>query len=312
MKKNLLAFTLIGTMLFTSTTAFAADDFSVNSEPITFSTNEYDIIQDLKMSTNSELSTIGYSSEEIAEIRDFSFENALVERGKLSDEELYILGYTPEQIELLRNYDGGPLENHPEMRRAYASLDGNIYTLTTSKYEIGAKYEWEWSNAPVLSGYIFDEMISCGYAGTNSQNLPCRVTFDKSKSSCTVKYYSGTSLSRTEKVPIDIENIHRNVSVLYPIRDVPSGTDASKAPWAKKGVMNIYIHEEVQNNNMVSCTFGFVYAHSTISISGPSISVSADGPDISFTLSSGLDLMDASGVIIKSNGAMIPHDITVK
>ena len=78
---------------------------------------DYERINQLKSMTDMELFAVGLTESDIEEIRNFSYENALLERAAHSHDELIGMGYTEEEIRLLKEYDGSP--SHTNQSRTY-------------------------------------------------------------------------------------------------------------------------------------------------------------------------------------------------
>ena len=103
----------------------ASDDIIVT--PVSFSVNEYDIIMTQKQNKNTSM-----SFSDNTEIN--SYEQLYLERARLSPLELIeVHGYTEEQVQILKEYTGTPIEETPELRRASASCSGYVYGQNCSK-----------------------------------------------------------------------------------------------------------------------------------------------------------------------------------
>ena len=251
------------------------------------SENEYDYITSLKSMSEQELSQLGYSAQEIVSIQNFSIEDALLERARLSHQELLNYGYSPRQIELLKTYDGSSLAENPQYRASLATLDGNIIVTTASKAKMGAYFTWCWSNLPLFN---IEDIVGCAFAGTNSENQSCNVKVIQAETSCVVTYSSGSApdfqMSKTVSykdrnsfVKLRVDFIYKHGIVDY---------------WARCGTFEVTIEEVVPLNDLYSGTFAFGLGHKTFGVDSFDISVSYDGlsPSIGIGLSftSGMDV----------------------
>ncbi len=92
--------------------AFAAG--KANGESTTI-TNEYEMLLQTREAQQRENTLFRSAGADYAEL-------AYLERAALPEETLRDMGYSQEQISILKAYDGGPLEEHPELRAASSNL----------------------------------------------------------------------------------------------------------------------------------------------------------------------------------------------
>ena len=258
-----------------------------------FTTNEYDSMMKLKQTSDAELNKIGYSVEEVAIIKSFSFEEAMLERAQLSDKELYNFGYNSDQIALLKSYDGESLKDAPQMKAVFGSLTGNIVkTGTPSTNNSKATFNWEWTNAPLVCG-VLPDIVACYYSGTAFDNSVSVVSVvDRS---CIVDYYGNNNNKIGSKYPtVNVHSPHNKVDAKFKM--VESFVGQQNA-WAKKGSLTVGIKEESVVNQLYSTTYTFAYGHSIIQ-AYPSISLKGVG--ISFN--TGVDSMYHHSRTIKYDG----------
>ena len=112
--------------------------------------NEYDYIVEMRSKSNKELTDMGFSEDEIKKLRSDSVEKELVARKELPDDVLTdVYCYTEEEIEILRNYDGGRLEDHPELRASAATVSfSSPEIIEKSTSQIRMQLTWNWSKKP--------------------------------------------------------------------------------------------------------------------------------------------------------------------
>ncbi len=113
--------------------------------------NEYDSFKKLQEKSEGELLRAGLTADEVREIKLFSYEAALFERSELSDNELTNMGYSVDQIEVLRNYSGETITPDSSVLAAVPTLTATL-TITkknTTPASLQIKYNWSWSVAPV-------------------------------------------------------------------------------------------------------------------------------------------------------------------
>ncbi len=114
--------------------------------------NEYELVKELSLKSQSELSDMGYSAKDISEIRDFHQKYVAHLNGlkKLDNSTLASLGYTLDQIEVLKNFDGS------EEQAAFLGANCIIYSTPTlfnydGNYTRGRlSYNWNWTGVPAF------------------------------------------------------------------------------------------------------------------------------------------------------------------
>ncbi len=161
---------------------------NLNENLPTFSISEYEQIVHLQSQSNSELLMQGYSNDEIEEIREFSFEEAIMERASYSTEQLLALGYDYDEIEIIQNYDGSPLSaDSPVILALSAVCEGyinfNSYNANTGEYVF--YYQFEWDKAPFFR--------KTDYYGVSWQAVDANghyIYAEPSQVVCLLQYYS--------------------------------------------------------------------------------------------------------------------------
>ena len=148
---------LISVLLITSLSisVFAADSSGEVITPIKENTvvvNEYELSKELSFKSDSKLSDMGYSSSDIAGIRDYhqKYVDHLNGLKELSDSTLASQGYTSEQIAVLRNFDGS--EAQASLLSATLTISSSTsnfrYVDTYSKGKLS--YSWSWAGVPAF------------------------------------------------------------------------------------------------------------------------------------------------------------------
>lgn len=234
-----------------------------------FEINEYALIKNLKQTPVELLKNKGYSEKEIEKVTAFSFEDALLKRAQLPESELYEIGYNAEQVYLLKSYDGGSLENNPQMEKAFFRLTGKITPVKVSKNSMSVKFEWEWENAPVFSHPIFGitDVVSCSIFATDDDGMSCAAYVNDI--SCRIEYYQRNgSFIETEYFPVTETNERGDKELKFKMGKF----FGAKAGWAKKGMMTASAKEVVDVNRLYSITFGFKYGH-TILLGEPTLGI---------------------------------------
>lgn len=143
---------------------FAFAETIPQAESIYFA-NEAELINDLQNLEDSELEELGYSQEEIVELRNYSIESFLLERSRLPREVLASYGYTPEVIQLLKEYNGEPVDENSPVILAIPSCTGRFSGASTSSSAMTIMFTWEWSSYPA---YLHTDEVAVCMQGFNA------------------------------------------------------------------------------------------------------------------------------------------------
>lgn len=105
-----------------------------------------------------------------------------LERAKL-DEEVLIkyYGYSKEQVDILKNYDGSPIENNPQLAAASATLSASMSSGTCTTSKLTAYIIWRWSNAPLLSGPGITDRVAVRWTGTATNGSVINLAVSKAE-----------------------------------------------------------------------------------------------------------------------------------
>lgn len=139
-------------------------------------TAEYDILNQNKRLSNSELKTQGISSQEINELRQYSTAELVGGNAQsLSDEELIQRGVSVEGINCLRNKQYN-LIKEKDLRAMSAQLAFNIASPSRAGTSANFVIYWHWDSQP-LKKYqdVVSASISDGYVVTGQST--CKLTY---------------------------------------------------------------------------------------------------------------------------------------
>lgn len=120
----------------------------------TQSINEYDLLANLTNKTDSELSEVGYTSEDIYLIRnlDESYANHIRKYATLSTSELKNLGYTEEQISIFRVFN----DSEEQIRALAASMNFTLsidyvtWSQSNNRTNASLRYYFTWVGIPLI------------------------------------------------------------------------------------------------------------------------------------------------------------------
>jgi hypothetical protein len=120
--------------------------------------SEADIMKSLAKESSSSLSKRGYSASDIALIKNYDtlFEEHIISLNAYTDENLLSVGYTSEQIDIIRNFEN----LSPALQNAYSNALAANLTLTLSAKspltyvngvnKITLNYKYDWSRIPLM------------------------------------------------------------------------------------------------------------------------------------------------------------------
>lgn len=271
LKKCFLYFLTFLQILIIPMSAFACVEENVNQS---FSISEEEIIHQLQSMSDTELLKVGYTTEQIEQIRSFDYFDELSKVSSLDDETLLLYRYTPDEITELRSYiaSGG---------KSRKTISPN--TLTISLYfknkTVGKQADvvvnWEWKRTALI------KFIDCVAAAWNTTNGD------------TINY-----------IPNDKNQVIVNWSKINPNSTEPDKKTATSS-WQVNNNQSIYAHIPMGNTNYfafsgtgtftIKSTSGtfkefymdYGYAHYSVSVK-PSISLSKDGLGVSLGFKGGL------------------------
>lgn len=275
----LLSLILFSTCMIPDAYATSSPDYKVYSTKY----REYDAVKKLQSMTDSELKAQGLSPADIVMLRNFSFEEALLERASYSYSELLAMGYTSQQIALLKAYDGSPLNANSPVLAATATCTGSFsyvgYSTSTSTIKI--RYNFTWSSVPFY-GYTDAVGVSWRAVNPNAEVIVVQADYK----SASINYYStSTGAYKETRYPSGFSPItgFDGQYVQYSTKiDVDTQSDGTVAIWAKSGSVRLNLTPLGTNTINAVQVYGAV-GHRVIA-GTTSIGFSA-GEDASFSFS---------------------------
>lgn len=284
-KKSIGAILIVCLIATFATPAFA-DEMSPQIT-MSSSSSEYDLLVSLSQEEESALLNT-------YDIEAKSIEQVILERAMLSVEELTARGYNPDQIAILKEYDGSPIENNPQLKKVLGELQGELDIVSANRTSAVAKFNWKWINQPLLSGSAVKDIVACAWRGTDNSNQECTMTFNEGKSHCNITYRTNMNTYK-ETLTIVEKDAQRNIEVKIPMHN------DRKSGWAESGELQIAVEEEKTIYNMYSTLFVFAYGHMTLTLS-PSISVTANGASLGLSCGFGTSEEFNDHITVKYDG----------
>lgn len=186
-RKSILALCLLLNMLLgivISPISIFAQTNDINTEMVV---NEYEIYKSLMDKTDEELKSDGYSDKEIEELKSVDLSYELHERAQLDNEILKNMGYTEEQIAILKDvympktYSVLPSTlEYANVQGLFASFTGRTYIIHACDKCITVGFGWEWSSLPVWYGGT--DVVAIAWDSTSLSGSPLNTALDKGSS----------------------------------------------------------------------------------------------------------------------------------
>lgn len=273
---SLLAFVVA---ISTSVVTFADD-----KPTETFSLNEYDYIAFIEESSDGELKEKGIDPAEAQQIVA-QYEKGLSERALMSEEQLYGLGYSMSDIQILRKYANGKALTEAEMRALSASCTGRITSSYMTDREVTFKYSWTWDQSPIV---VATDAAGVQWVAYGNQTV---IGMRKISDTCKIDYYYGNTLKMTGSGRKGSEVKDNALSYIFDAaKTTTSSTGDIVYAYAKKGYVEIEL--EVTPTIIPDMTYiavGALYGHSTLDITEPTLNADSSGVSLSFSPTSTVD-----------------------
>lgn len=148
--------------------------------------NEEVLVAELKAMNDSELRAIGYSPEDIVEIRNFDYFTELEKCAALDDKSLLLNGYTEDEIRELRTYveSKGLTKGNISANTMTTSLFVQSKTVTPNKRTAVFKFTWKWKRTPILKffdtvGVVWESLEGNPFAFNPGLNNSVKLTLNK-------------------------------------------------------------------------------------------------------------------------------------
>lgn len=297
--KKAIAIVLTTTIAMTATMpAFAADSTNISS----YTMSEYDMYLDMKSQTPITAQVDNETSVTAAFVQNGGIEQLLLERAQLSENELKeTYGYTNEQIEILKDYDGSPLEQNPQLRAVLAEVSLSIAKGSVSTSRFTAYISWNWSACPLVILGVEDGLGVALEPLNDDQLLHLR--FNQNASYCDVTYcrISG-SVYQTNRYSLQTDpsaGIYNNAySQFDSFRMVENNQITT---YAKKGTMCLVT--DSSSDRIDEIGYIFRYGHGTNIVLPIEVSINISVFTVTFRNASSTEqhktVITSSGNIIK-------------
>lgn len=259
---SLLTSCVVVSLLASSTvTAMASSAYKGNDSTTTVTT-EYEAVLEQSRVYNQQRSARGI--DPLVE-----FEKGFTERAAFSELELKGMGYSKEEIAVLKEYLKGNISLENAATRASAKLTASLTNSKHTTTQYTCKYSWSWDKTPVGLG---EDGFALAMSGIDSKSKHFETKKMSSTASISYNYTDGT-FYKSESPSTDTSG--NSVECTFDSYKLNSLGD--RWVWAKSGYITLSIAPAVSNSTTFECvrTYG-EYAHSTTSSGTIDISVTVN------------------------------------
>lgn len=270
--------------------------------------NEYDYVRTIDESTMSELQEMELSTQEADKIVE-EFEKGLVARAALSDVELTALGYTQEEISLLRAFRDGDVLTDAELRAVSGTCTGKFQR----NFVLGSKaeftYIWTWDHCPIFTLSDASAIRWLVY-DVNGHEIGVNVIEKHLKVNYHYKALGGIGDFAFTTTGKNQENLDTNaINMQFPVISWKTNSAGySTECFAKSGSVAVIVQVPAGVQNQIHhITVAGLYGHTTAGIGFPSISVAPHSIGISFTGNLKIDQIAGRKATIYKDRAQIEY-----
>lgn len=265
----------------------------------TVSVNEYDVYVEMRNTPTEILLENGVSQQMVDVVKSGVIETELLRLSNLSVDELADLGYDSEQIQLLKEYSGEPLEDVPALRGAFADMDATPYVLEATTNSISVMFMWEWSNSPVIAGTAAEDIIGVVWQATGVESQQLNAAYVKSDSSCSVSYYTRNTdvFQYSQSLSLKTDDPYGHAYATFTV-----GDPDTSGFYAKTGAV-IISTKLAAGGTLAEMAFVFGYGHAVLEMS-PSLSL-PESFGIGFTW--GTESMCENAIRVTSDGKLYKY-----
>ncbi len=183
------------------------------------------------------------------------YEKLYLERASLDKKILKEYGYTDEEIRILKNYKGEPIENYPALSRASATVSAKVraYKGECSPEKMKIYVDWSWSKIPLLCGPGITDRVAIRWKGVDVNGHALEVAHVSS--SATISYFHNNKKVNERKVTSTLKDV-------YCAAETPVLMDNGHGT-ALKGTQQITL-EKTGRYKIGEVGIQFVYGHATL------------------------------------------------
>lgn len=283
MKKTIFSLSLCLALLFGLVPPAYAQE-QVLTSPCLQEINEFDLYNVMKSTPETELEKCGYSSEQIMKFKDSNFEELVYQRATLSDSSLEHMGYSKDEIDLLRNYDG----SYTSTRALAGTLSAEIHNMGSSGSGIIVKYAWNWDHAPFVCA---TDAMGIRWAAIDDAGALIDVSATLCAANISYTYEITGSVETKRFSPTDKNfSSELNFNALTCNFPMEIGNVEYNPGYALSGSLTAYISRDAAiSRDIYYLKICGVYGHTVINIGAPSVSLSPDPISVGISFTGGLN-----------------------
>ena len=266
-------------------------------EDAVFKYSEYDAIVNLRTMEDWQLESMGIDDNGIEYIRSSAIEDELLYRKTRPIDELKnYYGYTDDEISILMNYNGEPLESNPELQALTATLTiSKPQVMHAGSSVLHIQVAWQWDTLPLDNVEpVYDDALAISWVPTFVGGGNLRLDTSASKHIVT---YTFSPLYAYDRGVVQNELLSSAIAE-FPMKETGA--------WAKKGLAMLYLIKTDGSGTLASVDMQFKYAHTMWGFD-PSISFSFPA-GISVNISEGTTEADSrSGYVDIDDGVWVDN-----
>lgn len=211
----------------------------------------------------------------------------------MPDDTLEQLGYSPDEIRLLRRYASGETLTDSEMRAVSATCTGEITKQGFSGKLVMFTYTWTWNKSPTIRKQDSYALVWCAF----DSNIHAMDGIEPTAKEAKIKYYVGQTYQETlsgtfqESLAVNATNVQFNVTrpAYY------DSTGALVNSYAKTGYVKVTVGiPKPTGNEIYYMHVSAAYAHTTIGYTFPSLSIGYP-PSIAISFTGNLSIENIAG-----------------
>lgn len=273
--KKILSFALVFVLcLSMSVEAFAVGDYIGDDIVLNHATeSEFEVAMQ-KTEELQRTSSKSFTNSELTPIDEYKI--AFDKRVQLSEDSLKKMGYSKDDIQIMKAYANGDIPFIQAASATSAQLTTRFIcsSHTSSKYIF--TYEWSWDKLALAEG---TDICAIGIVGINNNSMAMVSTISSASSSITYIYSDG---SMYQSSSIATEKLGEGASSSFVTSKMNSTGD--RLVWAKEGSIRVVVVPAVSGNAFAAVRVAGEYGHSTSS-SNTSISATVNVNPATSTIS---------------------------
>lgn len=228
--------------------------------------NEYDEFKNLQNTDEKELLTLGWTVQEIKDLKEFDFEKAVKERALLSNEQLSKMGYSSDKISLFNEISDEILSE--EDLRALAgvlTLNVSFRSIANAGRDWYIDYGWFWDPQPI---FLMKDIVGVKALGSVNGTVAIPTLMSDSTCFTTYEYYN---MQYSHKIDSTFKRVDLNLA--QNVFNMQSTGSSGLKTWARSGSGRLHFNN---TTTMDRFKVAIQYGHSQFAFD-PSIDLSIGG-----------------------------------